>query len=129
MSNKDKQAVKILNPQGIAYDDNLEIDGLSLIDYGISKSWNIDYFQQIVNHETGEPTQFLYTESAQPMKVVDAYPESPVQSTKIMGREKFKRAMSQIEIEKSKQSMLLWLGIFLLGLLVLIGLIVLNSIK
>lgn len=122
---KNKQAVINITAKGIAEHFKLDVGTLSIASPDTFEAWELDYNQQARNARTGEYTQFVSSLNKRPIKIFSNRPQSQSQSTKSMAAQQFDEKLVQIEKVNQRQSMLLWLGIFILALALMTGLIVL----
>lgn len=103
----------------------LEADDLYAADHERPAAWELDFNQQAKNERTGVFLQVISVLSKKPVKIYRGKPERSSQSTTTIASNAQDRALTFQGRRKSKNSLVLWLGIFLLSLVMIIGIIVL----
>lgn len=119
----------IISAKGLAEHTKLEAGTLCVADPGKFQAWELDYFQQARDEKTGKYTQFVSSLNQRPLKIFPNRPQIASQQSAMIAVQQFDEQLVQIHQENSKQSMLLWLGIFLLALVLTILTIVLVNMR
>lgn len=124
--NQTQKIIKI-NARGVVKKDKLDVGYLCMSSPETYEAWEMDYNQQSKDAKTGDLVQFVSTLNKKPLKIFKNRPEITAQSILSIAKQEIRATIMEIETENQKKSMLLWLGIFLLALLLLIGIIILSN--
>jgi hypothetical protein len=99
-----------------------------IIDYNSARAWELDYSQQVQDKKTGKLIQYISELDRRPIKVYKNRTAASSDTALNIFHRKVKEALSQLEVKKKNNGMLLWLGI-IAGLFCLtISIVVLTNI-
>ena len=115
----------IFNPSGKRQECDLLVQTRLISLPDMYQAWELDNAQQAADEHSGRNIQFLSLLNKHPLKIYRNRSLGPDRATKIIAAQEFDKALTEATDEAQRQSMLLWLGIFAIGTLLIIFIVAL----